>query len=98
MMTTAYDQINNSNYIGLILLDFKKAFDTVCHKTLLSQLEHYSIHGVAYKLICSVVICVCRMRGCGMLSLCFVLSVMPHFSYYSSCEILCEGISVSHSW
>ena len=28
----------------------------------------------------TVVIRVCRMRGCGMLSLCFVLSVVPRFS------------------
>ena len=53
VLTTAYDQINDNNYIGLILLDFKKAFDTVCHKTLLSKLEHYSICGVTHKLISS---------------------------------------------
>ena len=53
ILTTTYDQINNNNYIGLILLDFKKAFDTVCHKTLLSKLEHYGIRGVTYKLIYS---------------------------------------------
>ena len=31
-------------------MDFKKAFETVCHKILLRKLEHYDIHGQTLKL------------------------------------------------
>ena len=53
VLTTAYDQINQNKYTGLITLDFKKAFDTVCRKILVSKLEDYGIRGVAHKLISS---------------------------------------------
>ena len=49
-LTSTCDQINNEQYTGLILLDFKKAFDTVCHRKLLHKLEHYGIRGEALKL------------------------------------------------
>ena len=45
VLTSTCDQINNEQYTGLILLDFKKAFDTVCHTKLLHKLEHYGIRG-----------------------------------------------------
>ena len=51
VLTSTCDQINAGDYTGLILLDFKKAFDTVCHKILLRKLEHYGIRGQALKLL-----------------------------------------------
>ena len=50
-LTSTCEQINNEQYTGLILLDFKKAFDTVCHRKLLQKLEHYGIRGEALKLL-----------------------------------------------
>ena len=51
VLTSTYDHIDNNMYTGLILLDFKKAFDTVCHTTLLKKLEHYGNRGAAHKLL-----------------------------------------------
>ena len=38
-------------FSGLLLIDLRKAFDTVCHQTLLIKMEHYGIRGVAYNLV-----------------------------------------------
>ena len=43
LTTTACDNIDNNLHTGLILIDFKKAFDTVCHKILMTKLAHYGI-------------------------------------------------------
>ena len=51
--TTAYDNIDNNLHTGLVFIDFKKAFDTVCHKILMTKLAHYGIRGVAFKLLSS---------------------------------------------
>ena len=51
ILTNAYDAINNKHYTALIFMDFRKAFDTVCHKILLDKLYHYGIRGPAYSLI-----------------------------------------------
>ena len=51
--TTAYDNIDNNLHTGLIFIDFKKAFDIVCHKILMTKLAHYGIRGVTFKLLSS---------------------------------------------
>ena len=33
------------------MIDLRKAFDTMCHQTLLIKMEHYGIRGVAYNLV-----------------------------------------------
>ena len=53
VVTTTYDNINKMLYTLLIFIDYRKAFDTVCHKILLSKLEHFGIRGPALNLISS---------------------------------------------
>ena len=53
LVTAAYDNIDLNLHTGLVLIDFKKAFDTVCHKILLNKLAYYGIRGVAFKLLSS---------------------------------------------
>ena len=53
IVTNAYDNIQNNCFTAFLLLDLKKAFDTVSHDILLNKLEHYGIHGVAKKLFSS---------------------------------------------
>ena len=43
LVTTAYDNIDLNLHTGLVLIDFKKASDIVCHKILLNKLAHYGI-------------------------------------------------------
>ena len=47
--TEGYSQ----QHTGIFFLDLKKAFDTVCHQTLLTKLDHYEIQGPAHKLLSS---------------------------------------------
>ena len=51
LVTAAYDNIDLNIHTGLVLINFKKAFDTVCHKILLNKLAYYGIQGVAFKLL-----------------------------------------------
>ena len=54
VLITSYDLFNDNNFTCVVtLLDFQKAFDTVCHTSLLSKLEPYVIRGVAHKLVSS---------------------------------------------
>ena len=57
VVTSLYDSINRNQYSGLVLIDLKKAFDTVSHTTLLKKLHNYGIRGVAQKLLVSYLEC-----------------------------------------
>ena len=46
-----YDSIQNTGNIAMLLMDLRKAFDTVSHNILLQKLYHYGIRGPAHKLI-----------------------------------------------
>ena len=51
VLINVHDNINTDKYTILILLNFKKAFDTLCHSTLLKKLEHHEIRDKAIKLL-----------------------------------------------
>ena len=45
IITSALD---NGNFTIAVLIDFRKAFDTVDHEILLHKLHHYGIRGIAH--------------------------------------------------
>ena len=50
-VTRCYDAMNEKFFSSLIMVDLRKAFDTVCHKKLLKKLDHYGIRGIVNELI-----------------------------------------------
>ena len=78
VVTATYDNINKMLYTGtlLIFIDYKKAFDTVCHKILLSKLERYEIRGPAFNLISSYL-----NHRTQCVSINDSLSALSHISY-----------------
>ena len=53
LLTSTYDNINDNKHTAFLLLDLKKAFDTVNHIILLRKLQNYGIRGAAYNLFAS---------------------------------------------
>ena len=48
-MQFMYNHLDSDNFVISVFLDFKKAFDTVDHKILLSKLYFYRIRGVLHE-------------------------------------------------
>ena len=51
VITTTYDNINERLYTALIMLDLKKAFDSVNHQIILKKLDKYGVRGIPHRLI-----------------------------------------------
>ena len=51
VVTSCYDNINESCYTALSFIDLREAFDTASHEMLLVNLSNYGVWGVAYNLI-----------------------------------------------
>ena len=53
ILTSTLDNINVNKNTALLLLDLKKAFNTVNHDILLNKMNHYSTRGNANNLFAS---------------------------------------------
>ena len=51
IVSTAYDNISQNLYTGLVFLDLRKAFDCVPHNILLAKVKHYGIRAPSNRLI-----------------------------------------------
>ena len=51
IVSTAYDNISQNLYTGLVFLDLQKVFDCFPHNILLANLKHYAIRGPFNRLI-----------------------------------------------
>lgn len=51
MIAKIYEACEKRNYTACILLDIKKAFDSIDHKILLQKLNHYGVRGGPHNLI-----------------------------------------------
>ena len=51
LIIESYQNIEEKRFSTLLLLDIRKAFDSVPHPTLLKKLEFYGIRGVSYTLL-----------------------------------------------
>ena len=47
MINKFFEAINNSQIIGMVMVDFRKAFDSVDHILLLKKLRHYKLSAEA---------------------------------------------------
>ena len=45
------NEVDKGNVVGVLFIDFKKAFDSVCHKTLKRKLLEYGIKGKLYNIL-----------------------------------------------
>ena len=52
--TLGFDAIQNRNYTALVLIDLRKAFDSVSHEILLKKLYHYGIRAQLMHLLIAI--------------------------------------------
>ena len=53
LVCSCYENINDKLFIGIIMIDLKKAFDSVTHSILLQKLQLYGFRGNVFNLFSS---------------------------------------------